>query len=340
VTFRRLLRSWDRFLFAPVSPVPVAVYRICFGLLVLADLVLLLPEVDTFFGDKGIFPLADSVKMMGTHRLNVFLWLPDTPLVLHAFFALALLAALCLTVGLFTRVSAVATFVALVSIHHRNPLLLNGADTFMRQAAFCVMFMPAGRALSLDRLLAARRHRRSGDPEPVPPPQPAAPWAQRKLQVQRAVGYLSTIRRTHTGFTRHQGPAVYYATRLAEFDRFPVPYLFRDPYTIRMATWGTLVVEFALGALIWFRDLRYPIILAGVMLHLGLEYSMNIPLFQWTMITAYVLFIDPRDVRRAMDWLAARRVRRRRRASEEPTPAGLPTSVGKALDASSPETPS
>ena len=46
------------------------------------------------------------------------------------------------------------------------------------------------------------------------------------------------------------------------------------------------------------RDLRYPVLLAGVMLHLGLEYSMNIQLFQWVMLTALVLFIDPRDFRR------------------------------------------
>jgi hypothetical protein len=201
----------------------------------------------------------------------------------------------------------------------------------MRQAGFCLMFMPAGRALSLDRLLAARRHRRRGDPEPFPPPRPAAPWAQRVLQIQLALVYLATIRWKLTGITWIHGTAVYYATRLAEFDRFPVPYIFRDPYTIKLATWGTLVVEFALGALVWFRDLRYPILLAGVMLHLGLEYSMNIPLFQWTMITAYVLFIDPRDVRRALDRLAARRARPGRRGrrltSEEPALTGLPTSV-------------
>ena len=83
-------------------------------------------------------------------------------------------------------------------------------------------------------------------------------------------------------------------------------------------TWGTLLVEFALGALVWFRDLRYPVLLAGLLLHLGLEYSMIIQLFQWVMISAYVLFIDPRDLRRAAGWLN-RRTRREVHATQPAT---------------------
>jgi hypothetical protein len=327
MTFRRVLRAWDRFLFAPISPVPVAVYRILFGLLVVANVLLLWPEIDVFFGDNGILPMADALRLTGRGRINVLAWLPNTPFWLHTFFVLFLLAALCLTAGLLTRLSAVAVFVALVSVHHRNVFLLNGADTFMRLDAFYLIFTPAGRALSVDRWLQARRARRRGDTEPLPPPQPAAPWGQRLIQIQLAIAYLATVRLKLMGVTWLNGTAVYYSTRLAEFDRFPVPFIFRDPYSIKLSTWGTLVLEFALGALVWFRDLRYPILLAGVLLHLGLEYSMNIPLFQWLMITTYVLFIDPRDVRRGLNWLTARRARRR--ASEEPAPAALPTSVGQ-----------
>src|SRR5678810_906637 len=89
------------------------------------------------------------------------------------------------------------------------------------------------------------------------------------------------------------GTAIYYVTRIHEFDRFPVPYLFDHLWTIKLMTWGTLVVVFALGALVWFRDLRYPVLLAGLLLHLGLEYSMNIQLFQPVMLSVFVPFIDP-----------------------------------------------
>ena len=30
----------------------------------------------------------------------------------------------------------------------------------------------------------------------------------------------------------------------------------------------------------------------GLLLHLSLEYSLNIPLFQWDILSAYILFVD------------------------------------------------
>jgi hypothetical protein len=154
----------------------------------------------------------------------------------------------------------------------------------------------------VDRWLRVRR-----GIEPPGEPAPAAPWAQRLIQIQLAVAYLATVRWKLAGHTWVDGTAVYYATRLHEFARFPVPYVFDHLWTIKLMTWGTLAVELALGTLVWFRRLRYPVLLAGLLLHLGLEYSMNIQLFQWVMISAYVLFIEPRDLRRAMAWLSAHR---------------------------------
>ena len=45
---------------------------------------------------------------------------------------------------------------------------------------------------------------------------------------------------------------------------------------------------------------------AGLMLHLGIEYSMNLPLFEWIMMTAYVSFVDSRDIERALIWARGR----------------------------------
>jgi hypothetical protein len=302
MTVRKLARAWDRFLFAPVSPVPLGVYRILFGVLVILNGLLLLPEMDAFFSDLGILPRNVAATYASGRRVNVLVWLPNDPLWLRVFFAVFLLAALFTAVGLFTRLSTVLVFVGLVSLHHRNPVILNGGDTILRLSAFYLVFAPAGRALSVDRWLRVRR-----GALPPGPPAPIEPWAQRLIQIQMSVAYLATVYWKVGGFTWLDGTAVYYASRLHEFGRFPVPYLFDHLWTIKLMTWGTLVVEFALGTLVWFRELRYPVLVAGLLLHLGLDYSMNIPLFQWTMVMAYVLFVDDRDLRRAARWLAARR---------------------------------
>ena len=306
MTIGRVLRAWDQFLFRPISPVPIALYRIMFGALVLIKLAFLFPDRHVFFGDEGVFPLADSLRYSPlTARFTVLAWLPRRPWTVEAVFAVALVAAGCLTAGFLTRLSAAVVWICLVSLHYRNALILNSGDAFLRLVSFYLVFSAAGRALSVDRWLRVRR-----GAEPPGPPPPAAPWAQRLIQLQLALVYLATVYWKLHGHTWVHGTAVYYASRIQEYARFPVPYLFDHLWTIKLLTWGTLAVEFAMAVLVWFKDLRYPVLLVALTLHLGLEYSMNIQLFQWLMITAFVLFIDPEDLRRAIE-----RVTRRRRAA-------------------------
>src|SRR6476469_6664237 len=111
MTFRRVLQAWDRFLFRPISPVPIAVYRILFGTLILLDLLFLLPDLNRFFGDQGVLPMAYAVRYFGARELNVLAWLPNRTAWLYALFAVSLLAAASLTVGFFTRFSAAIVWV-------------------------------------------------------------------------------------------------------------------------------------------------------------------------------------------------------------------------------------
>jgi hypothetical protein len=53
-----------------------------------------------------------------------------------------------------------------------------------------------------------------------------------------------------------------------------------------------------MGVLIWFRPFRYPLLLLGLLFHLSLEYALNLPMFEWDILAAYVLFVDPADLER------------------------------------------
>jgi predicted DCC family thiol-disulfide oxidoreductase YuxK len=95
------------------------------------------------------------------------------------------------------------------------------------------------------------------------------------------------------------GTAVYYTSRLQEFWRFPVPYIFEHMWTMKLWAWSTLLIEFSLGALVWIKELRYMVLVGGVLLHAGIDYSMNIPLFGFIMVSAYITFVEPADLQRA-----------------------------------------
>src|SRR5438034_4336761 len=122
------------------------------------------------------------------------------------------------------------------------------------------------------------------------------------IQIQTSVMYLSTFAWKTAGTAWMNGTALYYTTRLEQFQRFPIPIL-ENGILLKMTTWVTVATEGAVGALVWVRKLRYWILLLGVCLHLGIEYSMNIQLFQWITLSAYVTFIEPADLSRIWGWL-------------------------------------
>lgn len=293
---RSLVSSWNKFFFAPQSPAPVALYRVLYGLLVIADLALLHGDWLTWFGANGFLRIDTMRTVAPGIRLNLFLILPQDDRWVQAFFWVFLVFALFLTVGFMSRFSSIVVFVCLLSLHQRNLFILNSGDVLLRVNGFFLMFAPTGGAISVDRLWRIWRGKEGVELLP------RSPWAQRMIQIQTAIVYVSTFCWKIRGAKWVDGTALYYTTRLVEFQRFPTPSL-GTGLILRLATWSALLIEFALGTLVWFRKIRYVVLLLGVCLHLSLEYSMNVPLFQWIAMASYVTFIDAADLARAWVWL-------------------------------------
>ena len=300
MSLRSIARAWNDFFFKPQSPVPVALFRICFGLLAAADLILLWPDWLEWFGTHGFVTLDTMHRMEPGTRLNLFMLLPRDDFWIQALFWVGLAAALLLAVGWMTRAMSVAVFLVLASLDQRNLYIMHSGDTLLRVMGFFLMFAPAGAALSVDRLVRIWRGKETAAIRP------RAPWAQRMMQFQTALAYFATAYWKSMGTDWVNGTALHYVLRLDEFRRFPLPGWVRAPLVEKLATWGTLALEFALGTLVWVRDLRYPLLLAGLLLHLSLEYAMNVPLFQWVILATYVNFVYPEDLARAWAWVRER----------------------------------
>ena len=129
------------------------------------------------------------------------------------------------------------------------------------------------------------------------------PWAQRMIQIELALLYFASFCWKAQGTPRVQGTALFYIYHLDEIRRFPVPSWLLHPIILKLGTWSALALEFSLGVLIWVRELRYPLLALGFLFHLCLEYSLNLPLFEWDVLAAYVLFIDAADIARAGKWI-------------------------------------
>jgi hypothetical protein len=294
VTLESWKARWESFFFTPQSPLPVALFRILFGLCVLGTVLLLHGDWLEWFGEHSWVSL-DTVKAVEPGvRLNLFPLLPQGDGWVAAFFWLCVLFAVLLIAGLWSRFSSIMVFLCLCSIEQRNLFLNHSGDTFLRVCGFFLMFAPAGAALSVDRLLRLRAGK-EGEEIPFSPP-----WAQRLLQFELMLLYLASFWWKMKGAAWRQGTALYYVFHLEAVRRFPLPGFLQHGVVAMMLTWSVMALELCLGTLLWWRRVRYPLLALGLLLHLGIEYSINIPMFQWDVVAAYVLFLDPADIQKAL----------------------------------------
>lgn len=293
-----ILRQLDRWWFGYGSPTTLGVLRICIGTIVFLNLLSLSGDWGAWFGEYGFMPAWLGRIVLGPNqatglgfdvaRLNLIGAVTD-PRIGVAFFTLTTVLALTTALGLFTRFSASLLALCFVSLHHRNVSILHGGDTVMRIMVIYLAVSPCGRACSLDRLF---RLRRGEEDEPAS----ISLWPQRLVQFNVALIYFTTVWAKWFGPKWMNGTATWYPVRLAEFYRFPVPSFLNDLPIVYLTTYGTLIVEFSLATAVFFRPLRKYVLLAGVLLHGFIEYSMNIPFFSFLMISCYVSHYEGEEV--------------------------------------------
>lgn len=288
----RIWQWWREFWFEPRSPITLSVYRIAFGILVLQSaLIHTWPGFLTWYGVNSVISF-NSVKQYawaGQPRFDILQLLPHSDAWVIVFFWFYVAFAFCLTIGFCTRYSAALVALGLISMQHHFPCNYNAGDTLMRLSAIFLSFSPAGDALSLDVLI------KKGKGEPMA--QLVVPWAQRMLQIQIVILYFQTFWVKIMAQDWLNGTAVYYAVRVDYLMRFPIPFIFDNLLICKLLAWYTLFVEFAMWSLIWFKPCRYYVLTAAVFLHLGIDWSLNIPVFEWLMLASFINFIEPSDLK-------------------------------------------
>ena len=300
MTGKSFVEAWNEFFFAEQPPIPIALFRVLYGMAVLATLWLTRDDWIAWYGPHAWVSLRTMQAFEPGPRLNLFTVMPASVFWVRMLFWVFAASAVCLAIGFLTRLNSVVVYVCLASIQQRNLFILHGGDTFLRVAGFFLIFSAAGAALSVDRLIRIWRGKEAAEIRP------RRPWAQRMIQFELSLVYFVGFCWKVAGPMWVQGAALSYIYRLDELQRFPLPSWFLNVTLMKLATWFTLVLEFALGVLIWIRELRYYLLAIGLVFHLFIEYSMNIPMFEWDILSAYVLFIDAGDLERAWNWISDR----------------------------------
>ena len=313
--------------------------------MVLSYALLLWPDRFLWFSERGVLSLAQSNAFYGPMaslpRLDVLAWTGDagvTPL-----FVVLIGAAVLLTLGVWSRVAAFAVWACVMTLHNRTLPIHNSGDTIMQVMALYLVLSPCGAACSADRL----RRILKGTEGDIPPLAPG--WAQRLMQLQVATVYACTSLSkwfgdadTHWHLSRwRDGTAVWFPLHLPDSRRFPIPFVETYPHVmIPLLTYGTLAIETSLWTLVWFPRLRLYVLAAGVLLHLGIEYSLNIPLFSALMMASYLVFLRQSDLEHLVGWVQGNpspSLPEAERVKESPNLTPLPLREGPGVG-SSPQT--
>ncbi len=282
---RSTLKAWDDFWLTPEPTSTIAVVRIAYGVLLLAWALTLSLNLSTFFGTSGILPQGPDIPWAWSLLDAV-----GSDLFTVVLFGLLVAAAAGLVLGFHTRLAAVVAFVAVISLHRRNPWVFQAGDMALRVFSFYFMFVPAGAALSLDRW---RRSRAEFWEFPL-----RSAWPLRLIQVQFSVIYLFSVWTKVRGTTWNDGTAVSYALRIGELVRLDLPASITESLLVsNLATYATLAVELGLAVLVWNRRARPWVLVAGVAFHLAIEVTVRVGFFSLTMFVYYLAWLHPESVR-------------------------------------------
>ncbi|MBP6218887.1 MAG: HTTM domain-containing protein [Oligoflexales bacterium] len=288
---KSLLGCYYRFLSTPISPFPMSTFRILFGMILILNALFLYPDLDAWFSDTGVLPTNIAAQVNAQTRISLF-WIFGSSLsTVNIVFGCYIIAAFCLCFGFCSRVAAVITWITLVSFHHRNIYILHAGDTLMRLLSFFMIFADSAAVMSIDRLVRIYRGKETSATY-----RQINPLPMRLIQMQFCIVYFSTFTLKTLGDTWIDGSAVFIVQQLEQFERFPLPVFMKSLLTSKLLSWYTLLVEGTFPFLIWFKETRLIMISALLILHLGLEYSMNIQLFQILMCSVFVVFLTEKEI--------------------------------------------
>jgi len=280
----RPIQAWNRFWFAPTSAKPLGAFRILFGLIAIANILLLFIDLDYWLTNHGLFQGTEARKIAGPLRFSILQWVQDPTSVWVAILS-TLAAAIGLTLGWHTRIMSICLYFGMLMIHHRNVSTASGADVLVMVTAFYLMFSGSGAAYSLD-ARRARKKRGGTLADPL-----IIPWAQRLIQIQLCIVYTaSAIYKTH-GAAWLNGTALHFILCNREVGRFDFSALTEYPILINLMTYGGLATEFCLAFLLWSRAARPWVIPAGIALHVSILFVINIPVFGELAIATYLVFL-------------------------------------------------
>ncbi|MFT5886322.1 MAG: putative membrane protein YphA (DoxX/SURF4 family) [Arcticibacterium sp.] len=290
ISIKELFDFWNQLLFSQQSTLTISVLRVLTGILVIVETLVWQGGNKKLISHDGWFGTDQYQK--SRHRFSLLNYLPKTKYSLNAIFAVQLIAALFLLVGFGPNIAALVCFITLVSVHNRNIYVLSSGDTVYRFFCLFLIFAPLNTQLSLFDFYNFSNSEALG-----------WPWVLIMFQLFMANIYLKNVLFKLLGECWRDGTATDKVLHVRIWNRFELPKVLDKNWFFKLTTYFTILVETAMFSLIWVEELRLPVLVAGVVLHLGLWIFLKFGFFQLTMIFGLTAFIKPEEFEWFFDWI-------------------------------------
>jgi hypothetical protein len=256
----------------------------------------------------------DRAKTLRTGQPIFSIWFHITdPVEMGLAHGIVLVIMTMFTLGLWTRVTSVLTWLAAVSYIHRTQYVLFGMDTMSNILLLYLMVGNSGGAFSLDRVIARYRAtrasiRKSGGIDGAtaaflasPPQTVSAGLALRLIQVHFCFIYMAAGLSKLKGQTWWNHNAYWETAANPEFTMIQFEWyeaMMRSLASIRPAyalvaagaIFHTFIAEIGLPFLVWTRA-RPWIVIVGLLLHTGIAIFMGLTVFSLLMMIMLLAYL-------------------------------------------------
>lgn len=289
--------------------------RSAWAAVVLFYLLLQWQDIAYFYSNEGVLspdllPLITRTSM----RFTLLTWISD-PTAVFTLYLTLLLTLFCMLIGLWPRASTIASVLLLFSFHERNPMILGGGDTLLRDTGFLLMIAPGIGGFSIERWKLQWQvwHKKRSL---LPPPR-ASIWPWRMLLWQMIILYSTSLWYKLLGTMWVDATAVAAVLHHPIFSRLPkdvadfvAPF---SPFVTQLtlfwhAAWLLMLVPETLTKRlpIWIPRicLRRWLLLGGLLFHGSILLMMDAGCFSLSIFVAYLGLLREEDFLLLKNWMA------------------------------------
>jgi len=260
----------------------IGIFRICLASILIIDLIVRSFSLIAHYTDFGTLPLNfyfntyQDTGWFSVHLLNGSILFQSILFVIAGLFAVTLL------LGYKTRISAIISWILLISIHSRNPTILQGGDIMLRVLLFWAMFIPLNIRYSIDRKLGNVNNNKN-----------VFSFGTAGILLQVAfVYFFSALLKTGNDWIP-DGTAIYYALQLDQFATHFGKFMLNFPSLLIGMTYSVYFLELIGPFLILlpFKKIRITTAFAFIITLIGMALCLNLAHFPFVGMMGVLLFL-------------------------------------------------